>query len=120
MKRKKSKCSKKSIRSRKIITTVPSSQSEAWEQKHQDALEKLVDSLTNPPIRAYPDYSLPYVLPTDASKQELGTVLYQKQVGNMRVIAYASRTLTPAKPNYHLHSSKLEFLTLEWAVAEQF
>lgn len=38
----------------------------------------------------------------------------------MRVIGYGSRTLTSAEKNYHLHSGKLEFLALKWAVCEQF
>lgn len=38
----------------------------------------------------------------------------------MRVIAYASRTLTEAEKNYHYHSGKLEFLALKWAVCERF
>jgi hypothetical protein len=57
---------------------------------------------------------------TDASQDGLGAVLYQKQSGVMRVIAYASRTLSPAEKNYHLHTGKLEFLALKWAVKEQF
>ncbi|CAB4033266.1 Hypothetical predicted protein [Paramuricea clavata] len=38
----------------------------------------------------------------------------------MRVIGYGSRSLTPAEKNYYLHSGKLEFLALKWAVCEQF
>ncbi|CAB4040155.1 Hypothetical predicted protein [Paramuricea clavata] len=57
---------------------------------------------------------------TDASQEGLGAVLYQEQQGTIRVIAYASRTLTPAEKNYHLHSGKLEFLALKWAVTEHF
>ena len=38
----------------------------------------------------------------------------------MGVIGYASRTLTPAEQNYYLHSGKLEFLALKWAITEQF
>ena len=38
----------------------------------------------------------------------------------MKVISYASRTLSQAEKNYHLHSSKLEFLALKWAVTEKF
>ena len=37
----------------------------------------------------------------------------------MIVIGYASRTLTPAEKNYHLHAGKLEFLALKWAVTEK-
>ena len=35
-------------------------------------------------------------------------------------VAYGSRTLTPAEKNYHLHSGKLEFLALKWAICDQF
>ena len=83
-------------------------------------LEKLVDCLVNPPILGYPDYDFPFVLHTDASNEGLGAVLYQRQSGKMRVIGYGSRTLTPAEKNYHLHSGKLEFLALKWAICEQF
>jgi hypothetical protein len=69
---------------------------------------------------AYPDYSKSYVVHTDASKDGLGAILYQKQDGKMRVISYASRTLTPPENNYHAHSGKLEFLALKWAITEQF
>ena len=38
----------------------------------------------------------------------------------MKVIAYGSRTLSPAEKNYNLHSGKLEFLALYWAVCVKF
>ena len=76
--------------------------------------------LANPPVLAYPDFELPFVLHTDASDKGLGAVLYQSQGGKLRVIGYGSRTLTPAEKNYRLHSGKLEFLVLKWAVCEKF
>ena len=69
---------------------------------------------------AYPDYSKPYIVHTDASNDGLGEILHQKQDGKMRVIAYASRTLMPPEKNYHAHAGKLEFLALKWAITEQF
>ena len=45
-----------------------------------------------------------------------GAVLYQKQGGKMRVVGYGSRSLTMAEKNYYLHSGKVEFLALKWAV----
>ena len=91
-----------------------------WERIHSKALDSLVDCLISPPVMAYPDFSKPFVLHTDASQEGLGAVLYQKQEQRMRVIGYASRTLSPAERNYHLHSGKLEFLALKWAITEQF
>uniref|UniRef100_A0A3B3SF95 Gypsy retrotransposon integrase-like protein 1 n=1 Tax=Paramormyrops kingsleyae TaxID=1676925 RepID=A0A3B3SF95_9TELE len=76
--------------------------------------------LVNPPVLAYPDFELPFVLHTDASDKGLGAVLYQYQGGKLRVIGYGSRTLTPAERNYKLHSGKLEFLALKWAVCDKF
>ena len=70
---------------------------------------------------AYPDFDRSFVLHTDASQCGLGAILYQKQEdGRLGVIAYASRTLTPAEQKYHLHSGKLEFLALKWAICERF
>ncbi len=62
----------------------------------------------------------PFVLHNDASEQGLGAVLYQKQDGVMRVVDYGSRTFNKAERNYHLHSGKLEFLALKWAICEHF
>ncbi len=91
-----------------------------WTQTHQEALNTLIDHLTEPPILAYPNLSLPFVLHCDASQDGLGAILYQKQKGKMSVIAYGSRTLTPPEKNYHMHSGKLEFLALKWAICERF
>ena len=66
-----------------------------------------------PPVLAYPQFDQPYVLLTDAFKDDLGAIRYQQQEGKMRVIAYASRTLSPAEKNYRLHSSRLELLALK-------
>ena len=101
-------------------TQAQSSHAIGWTPEHKGVLDKLVDCLANPPILGYPDYGLPFVPHTDASNEELGAVLYQRQSGKMRVIGYGSRTLTPAEKNYHLHSGKLEFLALKWAICEQF
>lgn len=38
----------------------------------------------------------------------------------LRVAAYGSRALTPSEQNYNLHSGKLEFLALKWAIFEHF
>lgn len=73
-----------------------------------------------PPVLAYRDYNQPYTLHPDGSQKGLGAVLCQHQNGKLRVIAYGSCTLTSAELNFHLHSSKLEFLALKWAGCDNF
>lgn len=93
----------------------PSHKLITWTDEHQLILERLIDCLVELPILGFPDFKN-----TDASHQGLGAVLYQEQESKLRVIAYASRTLTKAEKNYHLHSGKLEFLALKWVVTERF
>ncbi|KAJ8004171.1 hypothetical protein DPEC_G00156010 [Dallia pectoralis] len=99
---------------------LPSQTPIQWTNSHQEVLNQLIDALTKPPVLAYPDFTQPFVLHCDASQVGLGVVLYQRQQGKMRVIAYGSRTLSPAEKRYHLHSGKLEFLALKWAISERF
>lgn len=93
----------------------------SWTRAHQEALSDLVDALTNPPVMAYPLFDKPFDLHVDASGEGLGAILYQRDdQGIPRVVAYASRTLSPAEKNYHMHSGKLEFLAMKWAIADRF
>ena len=89
-----------------------------WTDIADSAFETLKTVCVNTPILAYPDYQLPFTLHTDSSTDGLGAVLYQKQNGKQRVIAYASRSVSKAESNYPAH--KLEFLALKWAVCEKF
>ena len=69
---------------------------------------------------SYPGFTKSFIVHCDASVKGLGAKLYQEIDGKMKVISYASLTLTPAEKNYHLHSGKLEFLALKWCVTETF
>ena len=89
-----------------------------WSDAADTAFEQLKAMCVSTPILAYPNYQLPFTLHTDSSTDGLGAVLYQKQDGKMRVIAYASRSVSKAEANYPTH--KLEFLALKWAVCEKF
>ena len=82
---------------------LPSKYPVKWTTEHETAMNKLIECVPSPPILAYPDYNTPFVVHT-----------------GLRVIAYASRTLTPAERNYHLHAGKFEFLALKWSITEQF
>lgn len=101
----------------------PSSKNQTveWSPDCQRAFESLKQMLVTAPILAYADYKLPFKLYTDASFEGLGAVLCQVQEGKERVIAYASRTLSPDERNDKNYSSfKLELLGLKWAVTEKF
>ncbi len=89
-----------------------------WEEAQQTAFETLREKLIEPPVLAYADYRLPFILHTDASGTGLGAVLYQHQDGRDRVVSYASRSLKPAERRYPAH--KREFLALKWAVCEKY
>ena len=69
---------------------------------------------------AYSDFSLPFIVHCNARESGLGAVLCQNQNDKMKVSSYVSRTLTPAEKNYHVHSGKLEFLSLKWAITDKF
>ena len=89
-----------------------------WTEAADSAFEHLKKLCISTPILAYPDYKLPFVLHTDSSSEGLGAVLYQKHNGKLRVIAYASRSVSKSESHYPAH--KLEFLALKWAVCEKF
>ena len=92
----------------------------AWTQEMQDTVDDVIDYLKSPGFLAFPDWNIPFTLHVDASQKGLGAVLYQKIDNKDRVISFASRTLTPPEQKYHLHSGKLEFLALEWAITDKF
>ena len=92
-----------------------------WTVECQRSFDRLKELLTSAPLLGYADFSLPFVVETDASIHGLGGVLSQIQNGRTTVIAYASRTLRPnEKSAKNLSSLKLEMLALKWCVTEKF
>ena len=71
-----------------------------WSEKQQLAFEQLKDRLTNAPVLSSPTDEGKYWLDTDMSNAALGAVLQQEQNGELKVIAYASRVLSPAEQKY--------------------
>ena len=84
-----------------------------------EAFDRLKAACLQAPILAFPDFDKPFLLETDASGRGLGAVLCQKQAdGWYHPITYASHVMNETEQRYH--SNKQEFLTLKWAVTEQF
>jgi hypothetical protein len=62
-----------------------------WTAEQTLAFNSLKESLITAPVMALPDFSIPFVLQTDASGTGLGAILMQKG----RPISYYSRTIGP-------------------------
>ena len=78
----------------------------------QEAVKILKTKIQTAPVLVFPDFDKSFLLETDASKEGLGVMLFQKQDDrHYHPIAYGSRSLTPAEKSYH--SLKLEFLALK-------
>ena len=72
-----------------------------WTDECQAAFDELRRRLVTSPVLAYPDYTKPFTLDTDASDTGIGGVLSQRDAdGKERVIAYASRALSKLERNY--------------------
>ena len=86
-----------------------------WTRECQKAFDTLKKLLMQAPLLAYPDFTQPFMLETDASVEGLGAVLAQRKPDqSVHPIAYASRTLLPHERNYGI--SELEGLGVVWAV----
>ena len=86
-----------------------------WTEECQTSFEQLKMLMTEAPLLAFPDFTLPFMLETDASKEGLGAVLAQRNCDDNSVhpIAYASRTLLPHEKNYAISELGLGVV---WAV----
>lgn len=86
-----------------------------WTETQQQALDGVKAALSSPPILAHPDYSRPFTVYSDFSKNGLGAILAQVgDDGRERVCAYASRRTTDTEAKYC--SYKGELLAVLFAV----
>ena len=93
-----------------------------WTPACQEGFHQLKKALKVAPVLAYPDYSKPFILETDASLKGLGTVFSQKGDDNeIRVVAYASRSLRPSEKSMRDYGlAKIELMALKWSVCDKF
>ncbi|KAL1138567.1 hypothetical protein AAG570_008630 [Ranatra chinensis] len=80
----------------------------------REALEWAKARLCEDPVLRFPDFSLPFVITTDASQVAVGAVLSQVDSGGDGPVAYASKKLTPAESKYS--AIERELLGVVWAV----
>lgn len=67
-----------------------------WTSEHSDAFRKMKKVLAKEVLLAYPDFSKPFEIHTDASHTQLGAVISQEG----KPIAFYSRKLNPAQTRY--------------------
>jgi transposase InsO family protein len=87
-----------------------------WSTAQEEAFQELKARLISAPILAAPMDNGLYVLDTDASLVGLGAVLQQEQGDHLKVISYASRTLTPTERNYS--TTKRELLAVIYGLKQ--
>lgn len=85
-----------------------------WRAAQRDCFEKLKKLLTSSPVLALFDSSLETIVSADASSFGLGAVLLQKQTsGELKPVAYISRSMTPTEQRYA--QIEKEALAFTWA-----
>lgn len=78
-----------------------------WTDECQKAFDTLKSAFVSPDIMAFPKDEGEYYLDTDACDHSIGAVLSQMQDGQLKVIAYGSRTLNKAECNYCITDKEL-------------
>ena len=71
-----------------------------WNESQEEAFVTLKKALTHYPILRAPDFSLPFIIQTDWSKEAIGAILCQQHPEGEAVVAYASRRNSPSEQNY--------------------
>ncbi len=79
-----------------------------WTPVHQAAFTALISQFTQAPVLALPDHTQPFWLITDGSDFATGAILEQPNLLNWwHPVAYFSKSLQPAEPNYAIHDKEL-------------
>ena len=89
-----------------------------WEDEQQEAFEEIERWLQNPPVLYMPDNKGRSHLYSDKSKFATGSVPYQIQNGQLRLVAYVSKRMLSIAQNYSI--MELELCGLAIYIVEFF
>lgn len=85
-----------------------------WGENEQAAFTDLRDALVGRDVLAYPDFSRPFELTTDACNYGMGAVLAQRDSQNrVRPVAFAAKTFGVTEENYPI--TEKELCAVVWA-----
>ena len=87
-----------------------------WEEQQETAFNTLKNALITAPVLAYPDFSKPFSITTDASGYAIAGVLSQTHEDGEHPVIYASRTLKDAERRYT--TTERECLAVIYAVMQ--
>ncbi len=93
---------------KEVPDTVP------WTERCQQVFTQVKAALCGGPLLHSPDFSLPFLLQTDASDRGLGAVLTQEIGGEEHPVLYISRKLSKRETMYS--TIEKECLAIRWAV----
>ncbi|KAG5886535.1 hypothetical protein JTB14_002032 [Gonioctena quinquepunctata] len=85
-----------------------------WSRDCAVSFQQIKECLVAAPILSCPDYSMPFVVQTDASGFGIGAVLTQPHPEGDKVISYLSRSLSRQERNFT--TTERECLAVLWAV----
>ena len=86
-----------------------------WGEEQQKAFDEIKPRLQRPPVLHLPDKHGRFQLYSDTSKFATGSMLYQIQNGQPRLISYASKRMPEAAKNYSI--MELEMCRLAMNIA---
>lgn len=77
-----------------------------WDQRAEEAFERLKEAMSKVPILGLPDFGKPFTLETDASRSGIRAVLWQEG----RPLVFLSQALSPRHQGLSIYDKEL----LEW------
>jgi len=88
----------------------------SWGAAQESAVQTLKDKLVTAPVLAHFNEHAVLEIHTDASSKGISAILHQRVDNVLQVVAYASRTYSPAEANYN--TSEQECLAVIWGIAK--
>lgn len=85
-----------------------------WKDEHDISFRQLKSDLVSAPVLWNPDFTLTFILQTDASDRGLGALLLQEKSGEYHPLVYLSKKLLPREQNFA--TVEKECYAIVWAV----